>query len=97
METDHWIGKFRRRHSKYKNSTRSFATLRVDSRARIVHMFWDLHFDFEQPMVLRQIRDLCLSITPKQQALIFLLSPVLVVPSGFGKIDGRYGCSLTNT
>ena len=35
-------------------------------------MFWDLHVDFEDPLVLRQIRDLCLSITPKQQALIFL-------------------------
>ena len=47
-------------------------------------MFWDLHFDFTDPIVLRQIRDLCLSITPKQQAII-LLSPFLIVPSGLEK------------
>ena len=47
-------------------------------------MLWDLHVDFQDPVVLRQIRDLCLSITPKRQALI-LLSPFLVVPSGLEK------------
>ena len=47
-------------------------------------VLWDVHTDLERPSVVRWVRDLCLSIGSKQQALIFM-GPTLRFPEELEK------------